>query len=134
MKCIVQHNKKNPDRSDTKKKCSLCPDFSVMQSAPIHSSALICKHSLGFFEVTYVVCSWAFSRLYMYVLPRFYFAASISLKIPFMTKAARKKVQRSAMGWEIWIPRRPRIGVRISSAGIRKSPWRPMETSVARMP
>ena len=23
MKCIVQHNKKNPDRSDTKKKCSL---------------------------------------------------------------------------------------------------------------
>ena len=25
-----------------------------MQSAPIHSSALICKHSLGFFEVTYV--------------------------------------------------------------------------------
>ena len=54
MKCIVQHNKKNPDRSDTKKKCSLCPDFSVMQSAPIHSSALICKHSLGFFEVTYL--------------------------------------------------------------------------------
>ena len=25
-----------------------------MQSAPIHSSALICKHSLGFFEVTYL--------------------------------------------------------------------------------
>ena len=25
-----------------------------MQSAPIHSSTLICKHSLGFFEVTYV--------------------------------------------------------------------------------
>lgn len=23
-------------------------------SAPIHSSTLICKHSLGFFEVTYV--------------------------------------------------------------------------------
>ena len=60
----------------------------------------------------------------MYVLPKLYLAASISLKIPFMTKAARKKVQRSAMGWEIWIPRRPRIGVRISSAGIRKSPWR----------
>ena len=25
-----------------------------MMSAPIHSSALICKHSLGFFEVTYL--------------------------------------------------------------------------------
>ena len=47
MKCIVQHNKKNPDRSDTKKKCSLCPDFSVMQSAPIHSSALIFQRLAG---------------------------------------------------------------------------------------
>ena len=45
------------------------------------------------------ICTpWAFSRLYMYVLPRLYFAASISLKILFMTKAARKKVQISAMG------------------------------------
>ena len=70
MKCIVQHNKKNPDRSDTKKKCSLCPDFSVMQSVPIHSSALICKHSLGFFEVTYVgVLLGFFEVAYVCVLP-----------------------------------------------------------------
>ena len=60
---------------------SPCEDFLLPMSAPIHSSALICKHSLGFFEVTYVgvlpglfevvyVCApRASSRLHMYVFP-----------------------------------------------------------------
>ena len=43
-----------------------------MQSAPIHSSALICKHSLGFFEVTYVgVLPGLFEVAYVCVLPGF---------------------------------------------------------------
>ena len=33
-----------------------------MQSAPIHSSALICKHSLGSFKVTYVGVLHGFLR------------------------------------------------------------------------
>ena len=37
-------------------------------SAPIHSSTLICKHSLGFFEVTYVgVLLGFFEVAYVYV-------------------------------------------------------------------
>ena len=41
-------------------------------SAPIHSSALICKHSLGFFEVTYLgVLPELFEVVYVCVLPGF---------------------------------------------------------------
>ncbi len=43
-------------------------------------------------------------------------------------------VPMSARGCAIWIPRIPKKGVRIKRAGIRNSPWRPMETIVARMP
>ena len=41
-------------------------------SAPIHSSALICKHSLGSFKVTYVgVLPGLFEVAYVCVLPGF---------------------------------------------------------------
>ena len=39
-------------------------------SAPIHSSALICKHSLGSLEVAYVcVFPWLFEVAYVCVFP-----------------------------------------------------------------
>ena len=112
-----------------------------MQSAPIHSSALICKHSLGFFEVTYVGVLLGFFEVVYVCASQALFGGIHFFEDSVHDEGCKEEGAEvlDASGLVVApglvdIHVHFREPVRISSAGIRKSPWRPMETSVARMP